>query len=67
MAQDERTGIDFIDDFPFMLRYSKHSEPFFSNLLVAMSVLKGMKHSIDGVKRSKTASRKTTADCVRKD
>jgi hypothetical protein len=33
MAQDERTGIDFIDDFPFMLRYSKHSEPFFSNLL----------------------------------
>jgi hypothetical protein len=27
-AQDERTGFDIIDDFPFMLRLSKHSEPF---------------------------------------
>jgi len=34
MAQDERRGIEFIDERPFMLRYSKHSEPFFSNLLV---------------------------------
>jgi hypothetical protein len=33
MAQDERRGIDFIDYFPFMLRHSKHSEPFSSNLL----------------------------------
>ena len=29
MAQDERRGIKLIDDFPFMLRHSKHSEPFF--------------------------------------
>jgi hypothetical protein len=27
-AQDERRGFDIIDDFPFMLRLSKHSEPF---------------------------------------
>jgi hypothetical protein len=27
-AQDERTGFDIIDDFPFMLRPSKHSESF---------------------------------------
>ena len=27
-------GFDIIEDFPFMLRFSKHSEPFFSNLLV---------------------------------
>jgi len=33
MAQDERRTINFIDDFPFMLRHSKHSEPFFGNLL----------------------------------
>jgi len=33
MAQDEREGIDIIDDFPFMLRYSKHSDPSFSKLL----------------------------------
>jgi hypothetical protein len=33
MAQDERRGFDIIEDFPFMLRLSKHSEPFFSNLL----------------------------------
>jgi len=32
-AQDERTGFDIIEDFPFMLRLSKHSEPFFSKLL----------------------------------
>jgi hypothetical protein len=32
-AQDERSRIDIIDDFPFMLRLSKHSKPFFSNLL----------------------------------
>ena len=24
---------DIIEDFPFMLGHSKHSEPFFSNLL----------------------------------
>ncbi|HSE85905.1 MAG TPA: hypothetical protein VLJ79_06785 [Candidatus Binatia bacterium] len=24
-AQDERTGFDIVDDFPFMLRFSKHS------------------------------------------
>jgi hypothetical protein len=28
-AQDERRRIDMIDDFPFMLRVSKHSENFF--------------------------------------
>ena len=33
MAQDDRMGIDFAHTFPFMLRHSKHSEPFFSNLL----------------------------------
>jgi len=27
-AQDERENFDIIDDFPFMLRLSKHSEPF---------------------------------------
>jgi hypothetical protein len=27
-AQDERRGFDIIEDFPFMLRLSKHSEPF---------------------------------------
>jgi hypothetical protein len=32
-AQDERRGFDIIEDFPFMLRLSKHSEPLFSNLL----------------------------------
>jgi hypothetical protein len=32
-AQDERRDFDIIEDFPFMLRPSKHSEPFFSNLL----------------------------------
>jgi hypothetical protein len=33
-AQDERRGVDIIVDFPFMLRISKHSGSFFSNLLV---------------------------------
>jgi hypothetical protein len=33
MAQDERRGFELVDDFPFMLRHSKHSEPFFSSLL----------------------------------
>jgi hypothetical protein len=28
MAQDERKGFELVDDFPFMLRHSKHSEPF---------------------------------------
>jgi hypothetical protein len=28
MLQDERSGFEIIDDFPFMLRLSKHSEPF---------------------------------------
>jgi hypothetical protein len=32
-AQDERRGMISIDDFPFMLRFSKHSGPFFSSLL----------------------------------
>jgi len=27
-AQDERRAFDIIEDFPFMLRLSKHSEPF---------------------------------------
>ena len=31
-AQDERRGFDIIEAFPFMLRLSKHSEPFFSDL-----------------------------------
>jgi hypothetical protein len=33
-AHHERRGFDIVDDSPFMLRLSKHSEPFFSNLLV---------------------------------
>jgi hypothetical protein len=33
-TQDERRGFDVIEDFPFMLRPSKHSEPFFSDRLV---------------------------------
>ena len=33
MAQDERMGIDSIDEVPFMLRHSKQPELFFSNLL----------------------------------
>ncbi len=33
MAQDERRGFEIVDHFPFMLWVSKHSEPFFSNLL----------------------------------
>ena len=33
MAHDDRMGIDFAHTFPLMLRHSKHSEPFFSNLL----------------------------------
>ncbi len=40
MAQDERRGFEIVDDFPFMLRVSKHSEPFFSNLLVISSAIK---------------------------
>jgi hypothetical protein len=36
MPQDERRIPDFIDDLPFMLGYSKHSEPFFSNLLLLL-------------------------------
>ena len=35
-AQDERRRINFIEDFPFMLRLSKHSESFFSNLLASV-------------------------------
>ena len=31
--KDERRGIDFTNDVPFMLRHSKHSEFFFRNLL----------------------------------
>jgi len=27
-AQDERRAFDIIENFPFMLRLSKHSEPF---------------------------------------
>jgi hypothetical protein len=34
MAQDERRGFEIVDDFPFMLRHSKHSEPFFNSLLI---------------------------------
>ena len=33
MAQDERRGFEIVKGFPFMLRLSKHSEPFFSTLL----------------------------------
>jgi hypothetical protein len=36
MAQDERRGFEIVDDFPFMLRHSKHSEPFFRSLLVTL-------------------------------
>ena len=35
-AQDERRSFDIIEDFPFMLRLSKHSESFFSNLLASV-------------------------------
>ena len=28
MAQDDRCGFEIVDDFPFMLRHSKHSELF---------------------------------------
>ena len=28
MAQDDRCGLEIVDDFPFMLRHSKHSELF---------------------------------------
>jgi hypothetical protein len=40
MAQDKRRGFEIVDDFPFMLRHSKHSEPFFSSLLGVLSVRK---------------------------
>jgi hypothetical protein len=33
MAQDERRPFDIIEDFPFMLRLSKHSEPLLNILL----------------------------------
>ena len=33
MAQDERSGSEMVDDCPFMLRISKHSEPFPASLL----------------------------------
>jgi hypothetical protein len=33
MAQGERRGFEIVDDFPFMLKVLKHSEPFFSNPL----------------------------------
>jgi hypothetical protein len=33
MAQDDRCGFEIVDDFPFMLRHSKHSDFFFRNLL----------------------------------
>ena len=36
IAQDERRGIDFTNDVPFMLRHSKHSEFFFRNLLARL-------------------------------
>jgi hypothetical protein len=29
-AQDERTGFEIIEDFPFLLRLSKDSQVFFS-------------------------------------
>ena len=32
-AQDERTNSNIVEDFPFMLRFSKHSDRFFGNLL----------------------------------
>ena len=38
MAQGERRGFEIVDDFPFMLKVSKHSEPFFSNLLVTRPI-----------------------------
>jgi hypothetical protein len=33
MAQDERRDFKKIENFPFMLRLSKHSESFFNDLL----------------------------------
>jgi hypothetical protein len=41
MAQDERRGFERVDNFPFMLRHSKHSEPFFSSLVGKISPLDG--------------------------
>src|SRR6266511_1553321 len=35
-SQDERRGFDIIDDFPFTLRLSKHSEPFSTTCLVLL-------------------------------
>jgi hypothetical protein len=35
MARDERKGFEIVEDVPFMLTLSKHSEPFFSNLLAS--------------------------------
>jgi len=39
-AQDERENFDIIDDFPFMLRLSKHSEPFSTTCLLLMFVIR---------------------------
>ena len=30
LSKERTEGIDFVADFPFMLRHSKHSEPFFA-------------------------------------
>jgi hypothetical protein len=38
-AQDERRGFDIIDDFPFMLKLSKHLEPFSTTCLLLTSVV----------------------------
>jgi len=36
MAQDERRGFEIIDDFPFMLKLSKHSDSSLSRLLASL-------------------------------
>ena len=36
MTQDERRGFEIIDDFPFMLRHSKHSGSSLSRLLASL-------------------------------
>ena len=36
MTQDERREFEIIDDFPFMLRHSKHSDCSLSRLLASL-------------------------------
>ena len=44
-----------IEDFPFMLRHSKHCEPFFSNLLVRFNYSVA-RRTIETAGRNKSAA-----------